>query len=236
MDDYSVRPAGDTALVIDFGNRVEISLSTKVLALAQRLDALHLKGVLETVPTTRSLSVYYEPLIITADVLENRISEIIGNLQNITVASHTWHIPVCYDPSLAPDLDEVAERCQLSVEQVIELHSGTVYHAYMIGFLPGLAYLGDIPEKLALPRRNAPRARVPAGSVGIGERMTTIFPMATPSGWHMIGRTHATLWNPKDGAVLNAGDKVHFNPISLAEFERSQREGVPVFAEIPSSQ
>jgi KipI family sensor histidine kinase inhibitor len=230
MDDYSVRLAGDTALVIDFGNRVEISLSTKVLALAQRLDALGLDGVLETVPTTRSLSVYYEPTAITAGVLENRISEIVADLQNITVASQTWHIPVCYDRSLSPDLDEVAGRCQLSAEQVIELHSGTAYHAYMIGFLPGLAYLGDISEKLALPRRNSPRARIPAGSVGIAERMTVVFPMATPSGWHIIGRTPATLWDPKSGAVLNAGDKVRFDPISLAEFERLQRDGAPVLA------
>ena len=232
MDDYSVRQAGDTALVIDFGNRVEISLSTKVLALAQRLDDLRLDGVLEAVPTTRSLSIYYEPMVITAGMLESRISEIIGDLQNIPVVSQTWHIPVCYDRSLAPDLDEVAERCQLSAEQVIELHSGTVYHAYMIGFLPGLAYLGDISEKLALPRRNSPRARVPAGSVGIAERMTVVFPMATPSGWHMIGRSPVVLWNPKNGAVLNAGDKVHFDPISLTEFERLQRDGVPASPEI----
>lgn len=235
MDDYHIRLAGDAALVVDFGNRVEISLSNKVLALAQELNALHLDGVLETVPTTRSLSVYYEPLTISTTELESRISGIVDHLQTAVVAGRSWRIPVCYDPSLAPDLKDVAERCRLSIDQVVELHSGTVYHAYMLGFLPGLAYLGDIAEKLALPRRNAPRARVPAGSLGIAERMTTIFPMATPSGWHMIGRSPAVLWQSDSGAALNAGDKVHFAPISLAEFERVQNDCAPVLIEVSST-
>jgi inhibitor of KinA len=227
MDDYSLRPAGDTALVVDFGNRIEIDLSKKVLALAQRLDALHLDGVLETVPTIRSLSVYYEPLTITAAALEKKIAEILDGLLDAPAEGRRWVIPVCYDPSLAPDLHEVAERCSLSVDGLIALHSGTTYHAYMLGFLPGLAYLGDLPEKLVLPRRNAPRPRIPGGSLGMAAKMTCIFPMATPCGLHLIGRSPVTLWDQhsENGALLRAGDKVRFEPITLQEFERMQRDG-----------
>lgn len=228
MDDYSLRPAGDTALVVDFGNRIEIDLSKKVLALAQRLDALHLDGVLETVPTIRSLSVYYEPLTITAGALEKKIAEILGSLRDAAADGRRWLIPVCYDPSLGPDLHEVAERCSLSVDQLIELHSSTTYHAYMLGFLPGLAYLGDVSEKLMLPRRNTPRPRIPGGSLGMAAKMTCIFPMATPCGLHLIGRSPVALWDQhsKNGAVLSPGDKVRFEPITLQQYERMQREGV----------
>jgi KipI family sensor histidine kinase inhibitor len=235
MDDYSLRPAGDTALVVDFGNRIDIDLSEKVLALAQRLDALHLDGVIETVPTIRSLSVYYEPLTITTAALRNKISEIMGSLRGSAVDGRHWRIPVCYDPSLAPDLHEVAERCGLSVDQLIELHSGTTYHAYMLGFLPGLAYLGDLPERLALPRRNAPRPRIPGGSLGMAAKMTCIFPMATPCGLHLIGRSPAALWDQhsKNGAVLSPGDKVRFEPITLQQYERMQHDGVSPRIEAP---
>jgi inhibitor of KinA len=230
MYDYRVRPAGDTALVVDFGNRIDIDLSKKVLALAQRLDALHLDGVLETVPTIRSLSVYYEPLTLPAAALEGHIIEILDDLRDISVEGRHWLIPVCYDPDVAPDLRDVAERCKLTVDQVIELHSSATYHVYMLGFLPGLAYLGDLPEKLMLPRRTTPRPRIPAGSLGMAAKMTCIFPMATPCGLHLIGRSPAALWDPnvENGAVLTAGDKVRFTPVTLRDYERMQAEGVPL--------
>lgn len=237
MYDYRVRPAGDTALVIDFGNRIEIDLSKKVLALAQRLDALHLEGVLETVPTIRSLSVYYEPLTIPAAALEGHITEILDDLRDVAVEGRHWSIPACYDPEVAPDLHEVAERCKLTTEQVIAIHSSATYHVYMLGFLPGLAYLGDLPEKLMLPRRTTPRPRIPAGSLGMAAKMTCIFPMATPCGLHLIGRSPAALWDPalENGAVLSAGDKVRFVPVSLRDFERMQADGVSLLPSAGSS-
>jgi len=222
MADYSVLPAGDTALVVDFGNRVDLKLSAKVLALARRLDTLKLAGVIETVPTIRSLSVYYEPLSISTNALQDAIVEILGDLQDTEVSGRTCQIPVCYSPELAPDLNDVAERCNLSPAQVIEMHSSQTYHVYMLGFLPGLAYLGDLPAELALPRRNTPRPRVPAGSLGIGGTMTCIYPLATPCGWHVIGRSPVALWDRRreKGALLTAGDKVKFNPVSMPEYER----------------
>jgi KipI family sensor histidine kinase inhibitor len=222
MESYNILPAGDMALVVDFGNRVDVEISTKVLALAKELDELGLQGVIETVPTIRSLSVYYEPLSISADDLHDRISSILNRLEGDTVTGTQYDIPVCYGGEFAPDLNHVAERCGLSPDQVIELHSGQTYHVYMLGFLPGLAYLGDLPEKLVLPRRETPRPRIPDGSVGIGGKLTCIYPMPTPCGWHLIGRSPISLWDPKlkNGALLKAGDKVRFVPVSCVEYER----------------
>ncbi len=197
-----------------------------MLALGQGLGALHLDGIIETVPTTRSLSVYYEPMSISTAALQGHIVDILDNLRGTTVTGRSWDIPICYDSDFAPDLGEVAERCNLSPNQVIELHSSVTYHVYMLGFLPGLAYLGDLPEALALSRRTAPRPRIPAGSLGIGGRMTCIYPMDTPCGWHLIGRSPVALWDQRleNGAILTAGDKVTFKPVSLREYERARAE------------
>lgn len=227
MADYSVLPAGDAALVVDFGNRVDLKLSAKVLALGERLAKLKLAGVIETVPTTRSLSIYYEPLHISADALHRQVTEIMDNLEEASVDGRRWQIPVCYDADVAPDLHDVAERCRLTPAEVIELHSSVTYHVYMLGFLPGLAYLGDLPAQLELPRRTSPRPKISAGSLGIGGRMTCIYPMDTPCGWHLIGHSPVPLWDPRleQGAVLKAGDKVRFKPVSLREYEHLKASG-----------
>jgi len=228
MNKYNVLAAGDTALVVDFGNQVDLNVSAKVLALAGRLDALKVDGVIETVPTIRSLSIYYEPLTISATGLEQQVADILEHLEEAPAPGRTRDIPVCYDPELAPDLEWVASQCDLTAAQVIEMHSSRIYHAYMIGFLPGLAYLGDLAPELTLPRRTTPRPKIPASSLGIGGKLTCIYPMATPCGWHLIGRSPVSLWDPTlaTGALLRAGDKVKFNPVSLREYRRACSEGI----------
>jgi len=223
MTDYNVRAAGDTALIIDFGNTVDLNVSAKVLALAGRLNDLKIDGVIETVPTIRSLSIYYEPLTISANRLERQVADILEHLEEAPATGHTREIPVCYDLELAPDLEHVASQCNLSPDQVIEIHSSHTYHVYMLGFLPGMAYLGDLAPQLALSRRATPRPRIPAGSLGIGGKLTCIYPMATPCGWHVIGRSPISLWDPNltKGALLRAGDKVKFEPVSLREYRRA---------------
>ncbi len=222
MPDYKLLLAGDTALVVEFGDRVDLQVSGLVLSLARRLDELRIEGVLETVPTIRSLIVYYEPVIISTTALQDRILELVQGSEGNEPSGRAWRLPVCYDPAVALDLSDVAARTGLSEAQVIERHSGVTYHAYMLGFLPGLAYLGDLPEELNLPRRDVPRGRIPAGSVGIGTNMTCIYPMETPCGWHLIGRSPVPLWDAKrkSGALLAPGDKVRFMPVSLPEYER----------------
>jgi inhibitor of KinA len=222
MIDYNVIAAGDTALIVDFGNRVDLEINAKVLALASRLNELNISGIIETVPTIRSLSVYYEPLSISAGQLEEQIATILEHLNEQQVEGRAHDIPVCYDPAVAPDLEYVARLCELSPAQVVEMHSAQTYHVYMLGFLPGLAYLGDLPAELVLPRRATPRPRIPAGSLGIGGKLTCIYPKATPCGWHLIGHSPTSLWDPRlhQGALLRAGDKVRFEPVSLREYLR----------------
>ena len=220
MAPYRILPAGDTALVVEFGDGVDRRVNARVLALARRLGEMRLDGVVETVPTFRSLMVHFEPLVLPADALAARISEAMQGLNVAAHAGRTWRLPACYDPKVAPDLDAVAARIGLTPAQVIERHAAVTYHVYMLGFLPGQAYLGDLPGELALPRREVPRSRIPAGSVAIATTMTCIFPMETPCGWHLIGRSPVRLWDDRgEGALLAPGDAVSFTPVSLSEYE-----------------
>src|SRR5215470_20210954 len=221
MPDYKVLPAGDTALVVEFGETVDRRLSTLVLALAQRLSEVRLDGIIETVPTFRSLMIYYDPLVLRDAALVARIDELMQSLKMSDERGRSWSLPACYDTDLAPDLDDVAARTGLMPAQVVERHSALTYHVYMLGFLPGQAYMGDLPAELSLPRRESPRLRIPAGSLAIATTMTCIFPMETPCGWHLIGRSPVRLWerHPHPGALLAPGDKVTFAPVSLREYE-----------------
>lgn len=219
-------PSGDTALVVEFSDKIDRHISSLVLALAQRIDDAAVKGIVETVPTFRSLMIHYDPLRLPHAQLKARLTEFIEGLSASDSAGRLWRIPACYDPSLGPDLAEVAERTNLSVDEVIALHSGETYHVYMVGFLPGYPYMGDLPEKLALPRRENPRIRVPMGSLAIAMTMAAIYPLESPGGWHLLGRTPVWLWDLRRAspALFRPGDKVKFEPISLAQYDALRAE------------
>ena len=220
MLDYKVLPAGDTALVVEFGDRIDRQLNAAVLALAQSLEADRIEGVIETVPTFRSLMVHYEPLALSAAVLVARIDERVRRLTAAEIIGRLWHLPVCYDQRFAIDLEDVARRTALSKQQVVERHSGPTYHVYMLGFLPGQAYMGELTAELALDRREIPRTRIPAGSVAIAATMSCIFPLETPCGWHVIGRCPIPLWDQTRATALVApADKVAFVPVSAREYD-----------------
>lgn len=220
--EYKVVPAGDTALVVEFGEHIDRQLSQRVLALAKRLDEARLVGIVETVPTFRSLMVHYDPLVLPAAALAACIAELMPDPQVTAEPGRLWRLPACYDVRVAPDLGDVAAATGLTPGQLIERHSGITYHVYMLGFLPGQAYMGDLPAELALARRQVPRSRIPAGSLAIAATMTCIFPLETPCGWHLIGRSPVPLWEggPNPRALLEPGDKVCFAPVSLREYER----------------
>jgi inhibitor of KinA len=223
MPPYKVLTAGDTALVIEFGDAVDRTLSAWVLALARRLDDAHVAGVIETVPTFRSLMVYYDPIALPAAELIGRIEALMDGVEPTSATGRRWRLPVCYDGDLAPDLDDVATRTGLTRAAVVERHAEITYHVYMLGFLPGLAYLGDVTPELMLPRRDVPRIRIPAGSVGIGMAMTCIFPRESPCGLHLLGHSPVPLWRPQNGAgagaLLTPGDQVTFAPIPRHEHD-----------------
>jgi KipI family sensor histidine kinase inhibitor len=165
--------------------------------------------------------VHYDPLVISTSSLTARIREFVQGLQAAASGGRVWQLPACYDEAIAPDLDDVAVRTGLSPAQVVECHSATTYHVYMIGFMPGMAYLGDVPEELRLPRRSNPRLKVPAGPLAIATLMTCVYPLETPAGWHLIGRSPVPFLQrkPRPAALLSPGDVVRFAPVSLREYE-----------------
>jgi inhibitor of KinA len=220
MLEYRVLPAGDTALVVEFGDCIDRKINAAVLSLAHALDAERFPGVVEIVPTFRSLMIHYEPLVLPAASLVDRVAEKMRELEAREVTGRIWHLPVCYDPRFAIDLDDVARRTALSRQQIVERHSGPIYHVYMLGFLPGQAYMGEVAAELALDRLEIPRTSIPAGSLAIAARMSCVFPYQTPCGWRVIGRCPIPLWNPAQGAALLApADKVVFVPVSAREYE-----------------
>ena len=213
--------AGDTAVVVEFGNRVDRALSEAVLALSARVRASHLTGVRETVPTYRSLLVHFDPLVTDSASVIEATRQLLGSSSEAKKEVTLWRIPACYEPTHAPDLDDVARRAGLKRDGIVQLLSETCFHVYMVGFSPGFPYMGDLPEALSLPRRTDPRVKVPAGSIAIAVGMIGIYPVESPGGWHLVGTTPVRLFElrAERPALLAPGDKVRFQPVSAAEFD-----------------
>jgi inhibitor of KinA len=213
-------PAGDRALVIEFGDTVDRGLSGAVLRLAALIDVAAIPGVVEMVPTFRSLLVHYDPLSTTAAELERRIAGLAGRAPPVGRAGRSWRIPFCAEGGYAPDLAEVARRSGLACDAVVARLSAVAYHVYMLGFLPGFPYLGDLPAELALPRRADPRLRVPPGSIAIATTLCAIYPYQSPGGWHLVGTTPVRLFDiaRQPPALFAAGDAVRLEPIDAAAF------------------
>lgn len=223
MVGYRLLPAGDTAVVVEFGETIDRRLNALVLALDDRLAGE--SWIVETVPTFRSLMVYYDPDAASQAAIAERIGWHVAQLQIVERPGRTWRLPVCYDAELAPDLNEVAARTGLTTRQVAERHSGAVYHVYMLGFLPGLAYMGEVPPELAVPRLQSPRLKITPGSLGIALAMSLIMPRETASGLNLIGCSPVAMWQDDVGALLRPGDKVIHEPISLREFHGLRARG-----------
>ncbi len=215
-------PNGDTALAVEFGQSIDRAVAGRVVALARALNEESIDGVVETVPTYRSLLIHFDPDIVTAEQIEDRAGRILYDLTEQTGPSRCWTIPACYDEVVAPDLQVVAEHAGMTGAQVAECHAGETYFVYMMGFLPGYPYLGDVPAPLVLPRRANPRTRVPAGSLAIAQTMTAVYTLESPGGWHLIGRTPVPFFDAENDppALLAPGDLVRFEPMSLDEIGR----------------
>jgi inhibitor of KinA len=219
-------PCGDTALAVEFGSEIDRAVSEAVLALDAALAGRRVEGIVETVPTFRSLMIHFDPLAIAPETLTKLVLELIAESSSHLPRQRRWQIPACYEQKFAPDLDEVAGLTGLSSADIIELHSATEFHVYMIGFLPGYPYMGDLPEQLRLPRRHEPRVRLPPGSIAIATAMTAIYPVESPGGWHLIGRSPIRLFDAQweCPSLLLPGDKVRFTPITVSQFEQIGRE------------
>lgn len=215
----------ESALLVDFGPQHAKQLSLAILEVAELLAAESLRGLQETIPALSSLTVLYDPLELSRDRIIHEIERLCETRTRAPECGRLWEIPVAYGGCGGPDLAEAAQQAGLSVDTAIALHASTLYDVYMLGFLPGFAYLGDLPEALRLPRRATPRARVPAGSVAIAAEMTAIYPLESPGGWHLIGSTPVALWDMsrRQKPLFRPGDRVRFQHVSLAKAQELSR-------------
>lgn len=222
--------AGDAAFTVEFGDRIDPALLDAVAALDRAIAGAQadgrLPGLIETMPTFRSLTVFFDPLVTTRTALVDALRPLLDAAGHASpAAGRRWRLPVCYDAESGPDLAETAQAIGAGIDDVIALHSGTGYRVYMLGFLPGFAFMGDLPEPLRRPRRSEPRVRVPAGSVAIALGLTAIYPWTSPGGWHLLGRCPVPLFDAgrADPSLLAPGDRVRFEPVPPAELQRLER-------------
>ena len=217
--------AGDRALFLNFAEGISPQINRKVHLLASFIEKEKGEGILEMVPTYRSLCIYYDPLRVRLKDLKTALDPIEHELERAKKTpppARVLEIPVVYGGEYGPDLGFVASSSGLSEEEVIQLHSGSDYLIYMCGFSPGFSYLGGLDERIATPRLKTPRIRVPAGSVGIAERQTGIYPLGTAGGWRLIGRTPLKLFDAyKEPPIpFLPGDYFRFIPISEEEYQK----------------
>ena len=216
------RPAGDRGLLVEFGEGIDPKVNAKVRAMAKALEKNRPNGVKEMIPTYRSLLFIYDPGVTNPDLLCNLIENVENKLETIEIEPcKVVEIPVCYGNDFGPDIENVQKTHGLTAEEVIHLHSKTEYLIYMVGFTPGFAFLGGLDEKLYTPRLATPRMLVPQGSVGIANNQTGMYPIASPGGWQLIGKTPLKLFAPDrvNPFLYKAGDKIKFKPISETEFD-----------------
>ncbi|MBU1012150.1 MAG: 5-oxoprolinase subunit PxpB [Bacteroidetes bacterium] len=221
-NNLKIIPSGDSAILVRLGNEITEEINTRVHDLHFMLDVLKIKGIIEMVPAYADLLILYDPLKVSYDGLSQIIKEEIEKPGKPgTIEQRLIQIPVCYDEEFGSDLEEVSEHTGLSKKEIIQIHSSTKYLVYMLGFTPGFSYLGGMDERIACPRKKIPRQNIPAGSVGIADKQTGIYPIESPGGWQLIGRTPLNLFDPdrEDVFLCRAGDHLQFVPISKTEFE-----------------
>jgi inhibitor of KinA len=233
-------PLGDSALIVrvreQFEDAPEKTLD-EVLRAFQQLRSTAIPGVIELAPAYTTVAVFFDPIAVAkasrtsgevfdwlAGKLRSKLSSVPtrrGDRRRHARARSMIEIPVCYDPEFAPDLDDVARHAQISIQEVVDLHRAAEYRVACIGFVPGFPFMAGLPKKLATPRRATPRKEIPPGSVGVGGAQTGIYPLRSPGGWNLIGRTPLKLFDPaKDPPVLlHAGDRVRLRAITREEFE-----------------
>lgn len=218
---------GDTAVSVEFGNEINAEINNKIKSLSMDFASSPIKGIIEYIPTYRSLLINYDPGLISGESLIKKLKKRTASLKSAARDKKTvFLIPVCYDDEFALDIGNVCSHSGLSKDEIIRIHSGTDYLIYMLGFLPGFPYLGGLDERIFTPRLETPRTIIPAGSVGIGGKQTGIYPLASPGGWQLIGKTPVKTYDPEREApiLFSAGDYIRFCPVSKTDFELIKKD------------
>jgi inhibitor of KinA len=217
------RLSGDRALLAEYGDGIDPAINDKVRAVTALLKKNLPAGVAAIVPAYRSLSILYDPLMTDPAKLAETLHALETDFDRAQIAeAKVVAIPVCYGGEFGPDIEVVAKHTGLTGDEIVALHASVDYPIYMIGFTPGFCYLGGLDPRLQTPRRKTPRTNVPAGSVGIAETQTGVYPVESPGGWQIIGRTPLRLFAParENPFLYEAGDRIRFAPIGDAEFRR----------------
>lgn len=224
---FEIKQAGDSSLLVQFRDEISPEINAAVRRLDYAFNKMNIPGIIETVPAYCSLLIIFDPLALDIEVLRQTIVDI-GKSFNFSALPQpiVTTIPVCYGGSFGPDLDFVCQYTHLTKEEVIALHSERNYLIYMLGFLPGFPYLGGIDKRLTVPRLDTPRISVHSGSVGIANNQTGIYPVESPGGWRIIGRTPLNVYDPfrKPPVLFDAGNYLRFKPINAQEYESIRKQ------------
>ncbi|MGE8129725.1 5-oxoprolinase subunit B family protein [Methylobacterium sp. NPDC080182] len=221
LDEPRLLDAGEAALVVEFGSTVDPAISDRVLALDDALGADPPEGLRERVPTYRSLMLHYDPLVLDRGTLAERVRVLVAGATARAARPTLWTLPCCYDAPHGEDVAQVAERSGLTPEAVVSTHAATTFRVYMYGFAPGFAYLGGLPQPLAVPRRASPRPPHPRNAIMIGGGLAAVATVPMPTGWYVIGATPSRLYAPErdPSFFVGAGDLIRFEPVDAATFD-----------------
>jgi inhibitor of KinA len=221
---FRIVPSGDSAIVVELDARVDPKVNAQAIALAAAVDAAAIAGVRDVVPTYRSVAVFFDPLRTDYRRLVDWLEAQMDRLAEVPIAERpSISVPVCYEGELGPDLAAVAAFANMSPQEVIAIHTSATYRVFMLGFMPGFAYMGTVDPRIAMPRRPTPRVRVPCGAVGIAGPQTGIYPAEAPGGWQLVGRTPRRPFDVGRPApfLFQPGDAVRFVPMDRSEYERA---------------
>ena len=227
MSEVRYLVAGDSAVCVEFGNEISPEINKKIRAFKIAVEKSDIPGMVETVPTYRSLLVHYHPEVIGFKALTEEFDKLMGSLSSIPIPPPTViEIPVLYGGEMGPDIENVAEHNHKTVEEVIKIHTSEEYLIYMIGFIAGFPYLGGMSKEIATPRLKSPRVKIEGGSVGIAGEQTGIYPVASPGGWQLIGRTPLKLYDAdrEKPVLLEAGQYIKFAAVTEEEYKKIEKE------------
>ena len=227
MSEVRYLVAGDSAVCVEFGNEISPEINKKIRAFKIAVEKSDIPGIVETVPTYRSLLVHYHPEVIGFKALTEKFDQLMGSLSSIPIPPPTViEIPVLYGGEMGPDIENVAEHNHKTVEEVIKIHTSEEYLIYMIGFIAGFPYLGGMSKEIATPRLKSPRVKIEGGSVGIAGEQTGIYPVASPGGWQLIGRTPLKLYDAdrEKPVLLEAGQYIKFAAVTEEEYKKIEKE------------
>lgn len=227
MSEVRYLPSGDCAICVEFGNEISPEINAKIRAFKIALEKENIDGIVETVPTYRSLLVVYRPEVILFKELTEKFDGIMGAMGNIQIPPPTViEIPVLYGGEMGPDLENVAAHNHKTTDEVIKIHTSEEYLIYMLGFIAGFPYLGGMSKEIATPRLKSPRVKIEGGSVGIAGEQTGIYPVASPGGWQLIGRTPLKLYDAEreKPVLLEAGQYIKFRSVTQEAYEKIEKQ------------